>query len=65
MEVIDALAHAYVASEISKHIDGFSGFYQHYIDEVMTTKQRQIWSRFMSRVPEIKQDMARQLKGSE
>lgn len=63
-EIIDTLAHINVALDISRNVEGFGDFFQHYIDNAMTDKQRQIWRCFQSRIPEIKQDFARQLKES-
>ncbi|WP_322521167.1 hypothetical protein SR882_10360 [Guyparkeria halophila] len=61
-EVVDALAHVYVAEDIDRNVAGLNGFFDHYQRKTMTPTQRHIWERFQERVHEVRRDMLRLMK---
>jgi hypothetical protein len=60
-EVIDVLAHILAASEISK-IEGFGDFFNRYVQETLTLKQKAIWRELMARTKQVKGDIADMLE---
>jgi hypothetical protein len=60
-EVIDVLAHILAASEISR-IEGFSDFFERYVQETLTLDQKEIWRALLDRTKQVKGDIADMLE---
>lgn len=59
---LDTLAHIYVVEGMAKNVQGFEGFDEHYLKNVLTSHQRRLWQAFCERIPEIRKDMRRLLE---
>lgn len=61
-EVIDVLAHIAVMKDIDKNVTGFSGIFDHYINNSLTPRQRGIYQVLQDRIKGVRKDMAAMAK---
>jgi len=61
-EVLTVLAHVHAAAEISKNVEGCSGFFDFYLANALTDRQRAIWHTFKKTCVKTKADIAKMLK---
>lgn len=56
-EVLSVLAHCLIAAEIDRNVEGYSGFFDHYIKEALDDRQRGIWNALKADIKKYKGDM--------
>jgi hypothetical protein len=58
-EVMDTLAHVFIASSLSANVEGMGNFFDYYVQNALTPKQRAIWEEFQQRTRQGRMDIVR------
>ncbi len=61
MDVVDTIAHIFVASEMSRNVKGMEKFEEEFLEKGLTPKQKQIWNTLNSHIQGVRRDMVNAL----
>jgi len=61
-EVLTVLAHVHAAAEISKNVEGCSGFFDFYLANALTDRQLAIWKTFQQTCDRTRADIVKLLE---
>lgn len=61
-EIVDVLAHIMAANHIASNVDGMLGFFDDYIENYLTDRQRAIFDELRDRSIRVRRDIADMLE---
>lgn len=61
-EVLDVLAHLYLAAEFDKNVQGMAGYFEHYQQNGLTARQRSIWEALKDQIAQVRAQCADDLQ---
>jgi hypothetical protein len=61
-EIVEVLAHIMAANHIASNVDGMLGFFEYYIENYLTDRQRAIYDELKDRSIRVRRDIADMLE---
>jgi hypothetical protein len=61
-EIVEVLAHIMAANHIASNVDGMLGFFEDYIENYLTDRQRAIYDELKDRSIRVRRDIADMLE---